>query len=594
MNGKTLLSFTCVLVSLCPIDKLREVRFLGVCGGAAHTQKTIFPYFSYGSSEQNVTKRNGILGNGAIAILLACLTAILLTATARDIGLTWDEPAYIAGADSYAAWFGVLVRDPARALRSGSIEQYWSVNSEHPPVEKIWSGLVWSLARHVFDDLTANRLGVILLVSLLVALLYLLVAQAYGKAAGLFAALALMSMPRFFFHAHLAALDVPAAVAAFAVTHLFWKTIDRRGWAWGLVLGLAWGLAVAVKLNGVFIPIALVLWCLAFRRKWYVALRIVLMGLTAMAVFWLVWPWLYHNTWDRILAYVDFHVNHFEIGQWYLGRYSLPPPWHFPLVMLWAVVPLTVLVLALIGLMRAGKGARDRGLVWLLILSAIVSLSPFLISSTLKYDNDRLFMPVYPFLAALAGIGFGWLLQGLRRIMQRWERPRLTVASGVLLGAVLLAPQSAAMAGLYPHLLSYYSEGLGGLPGATRLGLETTYWCETYASALPYINAHASPGDLIWVEPWSFDILFYYQMHGWLRKDVFILNDAPARSILGAAAPTPVIGDIHSADWVIFQYRQSQFRWDGEDYPPYLSLKDRQLVYDVSYQGVPLMGLFTR
>jgi hypothetical protein len=243
---------------------------------------------------------------------------------------------------------------------------------------------------------------------------------------------------------------------------------------------------------------------------------------------------------------------------------------------------------------RAGKGSRDRGLVWLLILGALVSIAPFLLSKTLKYDNDRLFMPVYPFLAALAGIGFGWLLQGLHRLMECLQRPRLTSAAGWLLGAALLVPQSVGMAGLYPHLLSYYSEAVGGLPGATRLGLETTYWCETYASALPYINAHASPGDTIWIEPWSYEILFYYQMHGWLRKDVFILNDMPGQSILGSAAPFPLVGNIYSADWVIFQYRQTQYLWDEENYPPLLSLKDRQLVYDVSYQGVPLMGLYSQ
>jgi hypothetical protein len=137
--------------------------------------------------------------NVGMAVLLACLTAIILTVTAPAIGLTWDEPAYIAGADSGAAWFGVVVENPPQALQPETIERYWTVNHEHPPVEKIWSGLVWSAARHVFDGLIANRLGVILMVAFLVALLYLMVAQAYGKAAGLFAAAALMVHAAFLF-----------------------------------------------------------------------------------------------------------------------------------------------------------------------------------------------------------------------------------------------------------------------------------------------------------------------------------------------------------------------------------------------------------
>ena len=537
-------------------------------------------------------RKRGKPGNGAIAILLACLTAILLTVTAPSIGLTWDEPAYIAGADSYASWFGVLISHPAQAFTSRVIDQYWTINDEHPPMEKIWSGLVWSVARHIFDDLTANRLGVILLVAFLVGLLYFVVAQAYGKAAGLFAAAALLSMPRFFFHAHLAALDVPVAAAIFAVTYLFWRTVDREEWWWGLVLGFAWGLAEATKLNATFLPIGLFIWFLAFRRKWYLVLRFVIMGIAAVLTFVLVWPWLYHLTWMRILAYVDFHLDHFPIGQWYFGKFYLPPPWHFPFMMLLAVIPLALLVLALVGIARAGKGKQDKSLVWLLIISVMVSLGPFLYGKNLLYDDERLFMPAFPFLAALAGIGFGWLVQGLRKLSERLRRQAWFVPTSVLLVVVFFTSQTVTTIRLYPHLLSYYSESVGGLVGATGLGLETTYWCETYAAALPYINEHAQPGDRIWAEPWSYDVLIYYQMHGQLRKDVFILNDPPTSSVFGLGAPQPIYGNLYTADWAIFQYRQSQYGQSGENYLPLVLLESKTPVYEVSYQGVPIMRLY--
>jgi 4-amino-4-deoxy-L-arabinose transferase-like glycosyltransferase len=541
-----------------------------------------------------MTAKKGTLGHGSIAVLLACLTAILLTATAPAIGLTWDEPNYIAGADSYAAWFGVLLKEPARAFSYAIIDKYWIVNHEHPPVEKVWSGLIWTLARHVFDDLTANRLGVILLVAFLVALLYLLVAKTFGKAAGLFAVLALLSMPRFFFHAHLAALDVPVAAASFAVIFLFWKTIDRKEWWWGILLGVIWGLAVATKLNGVFIPISLVIWSLIFRRSWGTALRIFLMGISAIAVFFLVWPWLYNKTWDRIMEYVNFHLHHYQIGQWFIGKFYLPPPWTFVLVILAVVVPLSTLILVLVGMVRAGKGKKDRGLVWLLIISGLVSISPFLLGKSLLYDNDRLFMPVYPFLAALAGIGFGWIKDLLTRQFEKVNRLRLATPAILLFGMILLAPQSVIMSRLYPHLLSYYSETVGGLRGATRLGFETTYWCETFSAAFPYINAHARPGDSVWAEPWSFDVLLYYQSIGKLRPDLSILNVAPTQSVLGIRDLQPVSGNIFSADWIIFQYRQSQYGSLGEDYLPRQILKGRKPVYELSYQGIPLMDLYTR
>jgi hypothetical protein len=410
----------------------------------------------------------------------------------------------------------------------------------------------------------------------------------------LFAGLALLSMPRFFLHAHLAALDVPGAVAAFAITFLFWKTLDRREWWWGLVLGIAWGLAVGIKLNGYFIPIALVIWSLANRRTWAMLLRFFLMGLSGIAVFLLIWPWIYHQTWQRILDYLDYQIHHYPIGQWFLGKFTLPPPWYFVPVILAAVVPLTIMLLALAGMARAGKTSKNQPLVWLLILSALVSISPFLFGKTLVYDDDRLFMPVYPFLAALAGIGFGWALDGLRMLLGRLKRPALALPLSLLLGLALLAPQSVAMAGLYPHLLSYYSESVGGLPGATQMGLETTYWCEDYATALPYINSHAHPGDFIWIEPGSYDVLIYYQMHGRLRKDVTILTTPFSHSVFGLQAPQPFQGNVFAADWIILDAHQSQYWGTAENYIPLQAVKGKTPVYELSYQGVPLMDLYTK
>ena len=85
--------------------------------------------------------------SAAIAAATAVATLILLLATESQVGLTWDEPDYMVAAESYSAWFGVLIRDPSTALSSKAIDRYGTVNHEHPPANKIWSGAVWALAR---------------------------------------------------------------------------------------------------------------------------------------------------------------------------------------------------------------------------------------------------------------------------------------------------------------------------------------------------------------------------------------------------------------------------------------------------------------
>ncbi len=522
-----------------------------------------------------------------IAFGLGLLVVVILVLTAPHIGLTWDEPAYIAASESYAGWFHILRASPQLAMQPPVIEAYWRANHEHPPLDKIWSGWVWNVAKSYLDDLTAHRLGNMLLAGGLVSMLYLLVARHFGPFAGLMAALLLVTMPRFFFHAHLAALDVPAATAVWATVFAFWLLKDRRGIGWDILLGLIWGLALATKVNAVFVPPTLLAWVLLFQRRWHLLRRLAVMGLLALPVFLAVWPWLYDKAqfWPRLDWYIRFvTVDHWKIGQYYLDRFWMPPPWHFPLVIILAVTPLTAALLSLTGAVRVCREPSQRALGGLLLINVAAPLAIPVLGDSLLYDNDRLFMPAFPFLAALGGIGGSWVVGWLGgRVVQGKFAMQMMLAAVVV--GLMIAPQLVSAGGLYPHLLSYYSETVGGVRGAARLGLETTYWCETYAAALPYLNEHAQAGDVVWVDSWSHDVLFYYQRQGQLRADVRMAWPETASSVF--AGKEGVVVAREAADWVLVHYRQTGFdqdliRWlDGHE--PALRLEHR---------GVALMELY--
>jgi len=528
-----------------------------------------------------------------VAVAITILVFVLLLATAPDIGLTWDEPAYIAAARSYMDWFGKLVTNPTEAFSEAAITDAWQVNSEHPPLDKIWSGVVWSIVHNFTSDLMAHRMGNMLLVAVTAGLLYILIFDAYGQFPALTAVGALLTMPRFFFHAHLSALDVPAAVSVFIVTFAFWKTIEYKKWTWGLLLGLLWGLALATKINAVFVPMTIGLWLMIFRRELRLFVRLVIMGITAIPVFVAAWPWLYFQTIERLTTYIHFVTDgHWEIGQYYLGEFYMPPPWHFGFVMLWAVLPLGLTILYFAGIFSGGTGKRDGGLSWLLFLSALTPILAISTGKSMVYDNERLIMVTFPFLAGLAGVGFSWLVSGWGKLSASWNRPLVSQSGIVVLAMLAFVPQLVTMAGLYPHYLSYYGEGVGGLTGATRMGLETTYWCETFSLAFPYINEHAQPKDRIWSDPWSHDVLIYYQTQGYLRDDLIILAPVTVPSILGPDAPAPVALPMTSADWYIVQHRQSTMGYEGEDNSMFKILKKQEIVYEYSFDGVPIFTLY--
>jgi 4-amino-4-deoxy-L-arabinose transferase-like glycosyltransferase len=523
-----------------------------------------------------------------IATVLAALTITVLLATDGSIGLTWDEPIYMEASESYIGWLGDLIQHPTYALTSEDIAQRWELNHEHPPVDKVWSGAVWSLAHLVLDDLTAHRLGNMLIASGLVGLVYLAVARGWGRPAGVVAAATLLTMPRLFFHAHLASLDFATGAAMFAFCVLFWYAQQRPLMPWTLWLGLAFGIAIGTKINALLeLPVTLGLWILLFRPDQRVRLfaRMTLVGLLGLAFVFVLWPWLYIDTWTRAGDYLGFMtVDHYHIGQWYLHRIYTPPPWHYPFVLTIAVVPPLTLMLSGIGAAAVMWRDSAHGLGWLLVLGGLVPMVLLVLGKAQIYDGERLWMSAFPCIAALAGVGFGSLIRLLRTgqhpVQPRWSNPLLAAIAA----AVVILPV-ASVRDLYPNLLSYYSEAVGGLRGATWLGLETTYWADTYAEAVPVLNARAPYGAMVWAE--AHDVLLYYQAHGMLRSDLRIASNHGAEGIVpnaeGYTAP------VSSADLVVVAYRQSGFsdgvtRW----------VQDGRRIYELDRQGTPLMAIFTR
>ena len=492
-----------------------------------------------------------------IALVLAGFTIVFLVFTAPQISLTWDEPTYIVAAETYPAWYRELIIQPSVALSTEGILRYWTPSHEHPPLSKVWSGFIWLGARHIFDDLTAHRLGNILIVGVLIALLYLMVARRYGHLAGLVSAFALLTMPRFFFHAHLAAIDVPVTAMIFAVVYTFWLGHTDPGLKWTLLLGLVWGLALSTKINALFIPpIVLPVWMLIFQRRGYLFIRLVFMGIIGVGFFLVSWPWFYHDLLKHLTGYVGFMTTgRLPVEQYYFGELYAPPPWHFPFVITILVLPLSILLLSTIGAVSMLRNRKERPLGGLLLLAIFVCLVIFTSGLGQVFDDERFMMPVFPYIAALAGIGFVHVIPAVERFLSNrrihLRRPQL-IAMMVL---VTFVPHLLLALDLYPHLLSYYSELIGGAYGAKLLGLETTYWCDTYSEVLSYLNTYTQPGDVVWAE--CLDVLIYYQLHGQLRADLQIANGPHAVSAYPKIQINPATFDL--ANYVIVQNRQSGF-----------------------------------
>jgi 4-amino-4-deoxy-L-arabinose transferase-like glycosyltransferase len=562
--------------------------------------------------------------NLCIAVLLALLAFVLVAATLDDPGVTWDEPRSFKASRGYMAWLGIL----RRALFEGHLEtalddavivRWWVQDPTlelHPPIPKLAVGLGWGLFRNLWGNIPAYRFSAAVWFGVLVALVYVSVVEAYPEEglrstyrplAGLVASLSLLCMPRMFLHAHLANLDIPMATVWVLGMYLFWRAITSRGWAWTVAAGLGFGIALGTKLNALLMPLVWGICFLLWRREKAVFIKMVLIGVIGLVIFLGIWPWLYHATLERLAYYVSMGYRFGQTVQYYLGQTGRAP-WHYPLVLTIAVVPVTITVAYLAGIARvlrhldpvqnagrstdpaesAGWSTDSQQYGYYILLNSLVPLAIGVLGLQALYSGERHFVPVFPYLAMLAGIGFVAILEGLERwpllhftgarlptpqktrdgVPRQWQR---LLAVGLVI--LLLAPPVVSIVRIHPYELSYYSEIVGGLPGAVRLGLETTFWCESYKAFLPYLNDNAPEGALIWVDqPLA---LRAYQEDGLLRGDL---------RITGWDVVSPF-----TCDYALVQMRETGFT----DVPELVNLVDQyRPEFTVSVEGVTLAMLY--
>ncbi len=205
--------------------------------------------------------------DGWIAAALFAASMVALVATQAPVGFVRDESVYFVAAQSYARWLQELFRSPGRALTDGAILRAFEINHEHPALMKMAFGLshlVFHEWLGVLKPGAAFRLPALAVASLIPALSFLLGRWLFGRAAGFWAAISFLLVPRQFFNAHLACFDVPIAAFWLLTVYTFLRAQrEDRFWIW---CGLSFGAALATKHNGWFLP--LVLAPLGVARAW--------------------------------------------------------------------------------------------------------------------------------------------------------------------------------------------------------------------------------------------------------------------------------------------------------------------------------------
>ena len=584
--------------------------------------------------------RKRLVANRWIGVGLGVATFLILLSTASGYGLTYDEPVYTSRAMRAGQWLGLVFTAPSVALNRETIDRVWDpTGDEQAGLMKLIAWPAASVASAFVGPLAAIRAGTILVVSLLIGCLFVFVANLWGRLEGLFAALGLLAMPRVFADCHLMALDAPvmawsglALMSAFVAARQG-EADRKRCWLWIALLGLAFGAAIATKVNGWFVPFIVLPWLFVVRRRAFWA-GLVSMAVLGPLVFFASWPWLWFDTCARLARYFSFFGKHYPVAVTYFGQVHSVAPWHFAIVMLLLTTPLTVLILAVIGAVSVcrarartapspapssplegpaisrpavpspatishgkhleqptagrvvpgpsnGNGpdgaAQVRALHWqraalaLMVWAVIMNLLPSSLPSSPKYNGVRLFLPVFVPLIILAASGFSFLARGLSAKLALGVRETRLVL-GLLL-VVVLVPGLYATAKTYPFGMSYYNAILGGTKGAVARGMEATYWGDTFAAALPWLNEKAPQGAQVWINVVGFvSSVQMYQQFGALRPDL---------KLTGGDEAFP------QADFCVVANKSTEYGKLGQEL-----VRSGKVLYTQDLDGVPLVWVF--
>jgi hypothetical protein len=300
-----------------------------------------------------------------------------------------------------------------------------------------------------------------------------------------------------------------------ALAHARW--LETQSWTAWAAMAVCLAVAWCTKFTAVllFVPwVALTL--IRVRGAGERAKAVGLTALTllpAMALLIACYPLLWWNTMGELRAMfalaLQWNRNNAFTGL-YFGEVTRHTelPWHFPFVILGITVPGLVFLLALWGLAKAPGGplpmmARVHVAFWILLFMA--GLAP-------RYDNERQLVPILPFVALSAGLGLQKLCAWVKT--RGWDRVRRAVMPAVAAYSLVTLLTSL------PFPLSYFSELIGGVRGATRAGFEATYLMEVVTRPLLDEWTRDLPQDAALAIRPNSDLGTFYRARGWLRKDI--------------------------------------------------------------------------
>lgn len=437
--------------------------------------------------------------NRFIPLLLFILVLTTGVILAPHIGVAWDEPDNIVAGGTYWKFFthgfdqSILTSgEDDASLFAGEIFSQEPSIARYPPVPN-YVGTALAVAGKAMgfvmidtEIISAFHIASAIFFAILIAYVWRwCVLLGMKKQTSVAVALTAFLFPTLFGHGYSNIKD-SAQVALFTVSlYYFVRMGKERSVRDGIIGSVVWGLALATKMNAVYVPIIAAAWFLVARPPLPTRLNAVqlpyvlrlgfagaLLGIIGLVSMVAVWPYLWVDTISRTQEVIAYFTT---VGQGYrvfwngtliqVGAGQIW--WWYPWANLWIVTPPLVLVLTLVGagVLCIGQMKRyrsmledieiDRSLGLVMILWVIIPFLRSFMPQAAFYDGVRHFMETLPAVVIIAWVGALFLWSRILRLapqVRRHARLLEIASAGFIIGPLLVVCVT-----YFPYSTGYYN-----------------------------------------------------------------------------------------------------------------------------------------
>ncbi len=448
-------------------------------------------------------------------VIFVTIYVVLALLTYKDFGITWDEFVdYNKGVVAYQLIFKKAVENPFVLNKQNghldikdepssysSFNRYTNTSFTRFTNFMSYSGfypmLLFILNKNKSIE-TYHLLNILFSLGIFIALYTLLYHHYQDQRVAILGPIFLFLTPRFLGHIPGNPKDIPFAVMYFiSSSAIFFLASSRNQFTKILILGLFLGLTqnfriAAITLYGVLILFDTYTYLLEKQKNpnehdtWGQFLiketqSVILIGITALLVSVLTWPYLGINIIPNLLEMLKLRTQFpWEHTVIYQGKElkGTQLPGHYLITWFAITTPILILIPALLSPLIIRKRAQNR-LFILFLLPLIINLALYAIIKPVTYDGLRHFLFLVPFVSALGMFAIIELFKNTQR--------RLLKTGIVVLVLINIVAISRQLVILHPYQYIFFNSLVGGLQGAHKK-YDTEYWGASYNEAINWFK----------------------------------------------------------------------------------------------------------